>query len=315
MFSDVERPTPPRFVTRTLIATLVTVAFVLTAVLVIVTFILRGHVRQSVIEKLETGQRLLATLEERRAEDLRTQIATLAENPTLKAALDTYEAERRTASEEVRAQLVETVARELDKLSARLEADVLAARNFDGDVVAVSGRRARDWTGEYRRDLADTTFLTLPSGVFRALTVPVMLHDVELGSIQLAQALDDRYAMELSTLSGAQALIVSNDRVLATTLPANTLAALTPDTLRAFSAGTLTMLAGEEYAVRPLLQASDAGVYVLDSIDASARPLIRASLQTMGGLALGAFALAGLASLWLARTISRPIGTLSQSLS
>ena len=60
MFNNVARSTPPRFATRTLIATLATVAFVLTAVLVVVTLIVRDHVRRSVIEKLETGQRLFA---------------------------------------------------------------------------------------------------------------------------------------------------------------------------------------------------------------------------------------------------------------
>ena len=142
-----------------------------------------------------------------------------------------------------------------------------------------------------------------------------MLQDVELGSVQLAQALDDHYATELSTLSGARTLIVSNDRVLATTLRAEQVAALTPAALRTLAAGEAsTTIGGEEYAVRSLLQEGNAAVYVLDSIDASAWPLVRSSLQTMGGIALGAFALAGLASLWLARTISRPIDTLSGSL-
>lgn len=343
MFSDVKRRQPPRFVTRTLIATLATVAFVLSAVLIVVALTVRDHVRQSVIERLETGQRLLATLEQQRAEDLHTQVATLAESPTLKAALDTYAAERRTAPEEVRSQLVATVARELEKLASRLDADVLAARDPDGRVLAVTGRRAGDWqagrqqgsrqtgsdlefaSGERERQIqdltpiaaaagGDVTFLTLPSGVFRAITVPVMLQEVELGSVQLAQALDDRYAGELSALSGARTLIVSSDRVLATTLAAPKAAALTPEILRTFSAGELTRVGGEEYAVRPLLQGGGAAVYVLDSIDASARPLVRSSLQTMGGIAFGAFALAAIASLWLARTISRPIDTLSSSL-
>src|SRR5919108_707000 len=134
MSNELKRADPPRFVTRTLIATLAMVAFVLSAVLIVVTLTVRDHVRQSVIEKLETGQRLIATL------------------------------------------------------------------------------------------------------------------------------------------------------------------------------------ASEEYAVRPLLHEGDAAVYVLDSIDASARPLVASSLQTMGGIALGAFGLAAIASLWLARTISHPIGTLSSSL-
>jgi putative nucleotidyltransferase with HDIG domain len=317
MSTDVARSTPPRFVTRTLIATLATVAFVLSAVLIVVTLTVRDHVRRSVAEKLETGQRLLATLEKRRADDLRSQVATLADSPTLKAALDTYQAEKGTASEAVRSQLIETIGRELEKLSARMEPDVLAARDMDGEVLAVAGRRASDWRAEYGQPDVDTatSFLTLPSGVFRAVTIRIMLQDIELGTVQLAHALDDRYATELSNLSGARTLIVSNDRVLATTLAPDTVNALTPETLRTLAAGTLTMLAGEEYAARPLIQEEGTAVYVLDSIDASARPLVLSSLETMGAIAFGAFALAAIASLWLARTISRPIDTLSHALS
>src|SRR6188472_4142736 len=105
--SDVRASTPRRFVTRTLLATLSMVAFVLSAVLVLVTLSVRDHVRESVVEKLTTGKRLLATMEERRIDVLRSQAATLAESPTLKAALDTYHAERRTAPPAVRAQLLE----------------------------------------------------------------------------------------------------------------------------------------------------------------------------------------------------------------
>ncbi|HVH55850.1 MAG TPA: hypothetical protein VM791_06330, partial [Vicinamibacterales bacterium] len=194
---------PPRFVTRTLIVTLAMIAFVLTAVFVVVTLTVRDHVQRSVVEKLETGQRLLATLEQRRTGDLRTQVATLAENPTLKTALDTYEAERQVTSGAERSQLIATIGRELEKLAARFDADVLAARDLDGEVLAVSGRRAPDWTAGSPHTASETpeaTVLTLPSGVFRAVTVPITLQHVELGSVQLAQALDDRYATELSTL-------------------------------------------------------------------------------------------------------------------
>jgi putative nucleotidyltransferase with HDIG domain len=320
MFADLPRHTPPRFVVRTLVATLATVAFVLSAVLLVVTFSVRDHVRRSVVEKLETGQRLLATLEARRADDLRTQVATLAESPTLKAALDTYQAERRTATEAVRAQLIASIERELDKVAARLDSDVLAARDDEGIVLAVAGRRAADWTPARRRDAADAgdagdgTLLALGAGLFRAVTVPVTLQGTVLGTLQLAHALDDRYATELSALSGARTLIVADGRVLATTLPGATAALLTPATLETLAAGELTTLGGSEHAVRPLLQESGAAVYVLDSIEAAARPLVRSSLQTMAVIALGAFLLAGAASLRLARAISRPIDTLSTSL-
>lgn len=312
-----DRRPPPRFVTRTLVATLATVAFVLGAVLLVVSLSVRDHVRRSVVLKLETGQRLLATLEQRRADDLRAQVATLADSPMLKAALDTYQAERRAVPAAIRAQLVETVERELDKLARRLEPDVLAARDASGSVVAVAGRRAGDWRAADAAgdpEAADDAFLTLPSGIFRAMTVPVMLGEAEIGSIQVAYALDERYAAELSTLSNARTLIVSNGRVLATTLPEPAAASLTPETLRALSSSGMATVSGEEYAVRPLLQDGSAAVYVLDSVDAAAWPLVRSSLDTLALIALGAFALAAIASFWLARTISRPIDTLSRAL-
>lgn len=121
--------TPPRFVVRTLIVTLATVAFVLSAVLLVVTLNVSDRVRAGVADKLETGQRLLAALEERRAQELRTQVAMLAENSTLKAALDTYQSELKTTSAAGRRDLVETIAGELRKLADRIQPDVLEVRD------------------------------------------------------------------------------------------------------------------------------------------------------------------------------------------
>lgn len=315
MVSNVKRPAPPRFVTRTLVTTLATVAFVLSSVLMVVALSVRDHVRRSVIDKLETSQRLLVRLEERRMEDLRAHVASLADSPTLTAALDSYQAERRTAYAGGRAQLAATIEEELEKVVVRLQADVIMARDPDGGVLAVAGPLAGEWTAEYPADASqNTTFFALPSGVYRAVAIPVVLQGVELGSVQLAQALGQRYATELSALSGAHALIASEDHVRATTLPAGAAAALAGAGVQSVGGGGLAMLAGEEYAVRPLLRDGSTAVYVLDSIDASARPLVRASFQTIGSIAFGAFLLAAVASLWLARTISRPIDTLSKAL-
>ena len=92
------RTSPPRFVVRTTVATLIMVAGVLTAVFVGVALDVRERVRGAVRDKLDAGQRMLSALEERRAQELSVQVATLAENPTLKAAVDTYQAEIGTAN-------------------------------------------------------------------------------------------------------------------------------------------------------------------------------------------------------------------------
>ena len=86
------RRAPPRFVVRTTVATLVMVAGVLTAVFVGVTFDVRDRVHGAVMDKLEAGQRMLSALEAASRARAGVQVATLAENPTLKAAVDTYQA-------------------------------------------------------------------------------------------------------------------------------------------------------------------------------------------------------------------------------
>ncbi len=142
-----------------------------------------------------------------------------------------------------------------------------------------------------------------------------MLQGTEIGTLRLASAFDDRYARELSDLSGARALIVAGDRVVASTLPSAPGMAITPAKLRTMADQETVTLDAAQYAVRRLADHGVAQVYVLDSIDASSRPAVRSALRTMGVIALGAFALAGLASIWLSRTIARPIDTLSASLS
>jgi putative nucleotidyltransferase with HDIG domain len=310
-----KRRTPPRFVVRTLLATVLTVAFVLSAALLAVTYSGGALVRDSVTDRLERSQRLLAALEERRGEELRVQAATLAENSTLKAALDTYQTELRTTNREGRRELVATVARELDKLATRIHPDVLAVRDDGGAVLATAGRRSADWA--LRNTLPDglnAGFVSATGGVFRIASVPVALQDQPIGTLELATALDDRYAHELTDLSGERALIVSGDRVVASTLPSPAMMALTPTVVRALSGLDTVTLADSEYALRRLLQQGDAQVFVLESIDAAARPIIKGALRTLVAIAIGAFVLAGIASFWLARTISRPVDRMSSSL-
>ena len=313
------RASPPRFVVRTTIATLVMVAGVLSAVFVGFTINVRQRVRDAVSDKLEAGQRMLSALERRRANELTVVVAALAENSTLKAAVDTYHAEIGTANVVFRREMLVTIERELEKLAARIEPDVLAVTDPSGTVLAVAGRRTRDWPIEARvrpaYDHSGSAYVSTPSGVFQFAAAPLALQDTVIGTLQLAKALDEHYAQELSTISGTATLIASGSRIVASTLPANLSASLTPDTLRALPSMSAIELAGSEYAVRLLFQNGETAVYALDSIATSTRIPMEEALRAVLIIAIGSFALAGLASVWLARTISRPIDRLSKSLS
>jgi putative nucleotidyltransferase with HDIG domain len=313
------RTSPPRFVVRATVATLVMVAGVLTAVFVGVTLNVRDRVRGAVAEKLEAGQRMLSELELRRARELTIQVETLAENPTLKAAVDTYQAEGGSSNAHFRREMLATIDRELTKVAARVQPDVLAVTDSSGMVLAVAGRRSADWPLRARvrasHDGSGAAYVAMRSGVFQFASAPLALQDTEIGTLQIAKALDDRYAQELSALSGAATLIASGDKVIANTLPAGPSRSITPAILHALPSNENVQLGGNEYAVKLLFQDGEAKVYALDSVDASTRVPMQNALRAVLIIAMGAFALAGFASVWLAQTISRPIDRLSKSLS
>jgi hypothetical protein len=141
---------PRRFVVRTTIATLAMVATVLTAVFAGVAFTVRERVRAAVGEKLEAGQRTLAELEQRRARELTLQVAALAENANLKAAVATYIIEQRTTGSRYREGMLAAINRELSALASRTSLDVLAATDPSGTILAVAGRRNQDWPRQAR---------------------------------------------------------------------------------------------------------------------------------------------------------------------
>src|SRR4051812_49484825 len=99
-------------------------------------------------------------------------MAALAENPTLKAALDTYFTERRFsgASDE---QLRATVTGETAKLATQTPADVLAIVDTSGQIFTSAGPAAGRWPAGQKVDLptgALPTFQSvavLPQGAFR----------------------------------------------------------------------------------------------------------------------------------------------------
>jgi putative nucleotidyltransferase with HDIG domain len=309
------RSTPPRLVVRTSVVTLATVAVLLSVVFVFVTLDVRERVRAEVTDKLEARLRVLSALEDRRGDELASQVAMLAENSTLKAALDIYQSEMATSKHANKYELVSTVTRELEKIAARVKPDILAVTDASGRTVAAAGRLKAAWPDSMPSSVEGSSrFVSLGAGAYRLARADVGLQDTILGRLQLGTALDKEYARELSALSGAATLIATSQTVLTTTLPPAVAASLTPDVLRSLSSSRVARLGDGEYAVRELLQERDAGVYVLDSIDAASAPALAKAGRTILIMALVTFALAGLASVWLARTLARPIDSLSRSL-
>jgi putative nucleotidyltransferase with HDIG domain len=309
------RSTPPRLVVRTSVAILATVAMLLSAVFTVVTLDVRERVRAEVTDKLEARVRVLSALEERRGDELASQVAMLAKSSTLKNALDIYHSESASSKAANGYELVSTIIGELDTLAPRFASDILALTDASGRTVAASGPRKAAWPETIPSiDGPSSRLVSFGAGAYRVASIDVGLRDHVVGRLQLATALDKDYARELSELSGASTLIVTSGTVLTTTLPPAVAQSLTSDVLLRLPWSNVVRLDETEYAVRQLLQGRDAGVYVLDSIDAAAAPALLKAGRTILLMALVTFGVAGLMSVWLARTVARPIDSLSRSL-
>ena len=322
MTLETARRRPPRLVVKTLAVTFVTVFVLLVIVFVTVSVSVSEQVRASVTGSLESSQRMFAALETRRQHELAAQASALAENPTLKAALDTYQTEARTSSDAVKAQLLATIDGELKKVAASVDSDAVVLVDMRQNTLAAAGRlgerfpRGRTVALTSPKDSATFDGIArMGSAAFRVVAVPLQFSDGStVGTLYLATSLDAAYAEELARLAGTRTAILSDGLMVASTLPAGAarefeaaVAAKRPD------AGTMT-LNGESYAFRRLVMLGDTAFYALGSIDESSRGAMRQAMWNLGFTAVGAIALALLGSITLAGLLARPIGQLSSSL-
>jgi len=295
-----------------LTVTFATVAVILTIVFIVITLDVRDRVRAAETDKLRVSENVFTALETKRQQDQVAAMATLAENPTLKAALDTYFTERRfsgSSDEQLRA----TVMGEAAKLATQTPADVLAVVENNGRIFSSAGPAASHWRLGDTVDVprgSQATFQSvavLPTGAFRVTGARLTFGDRVIGALVAGTNLDANYAQELSNLSTAGVVITVNNAVVARTVPENVARDLVASKLTAATA----TLGGEEYAIRTMLASGPARIYTLTSIDAAARSAERDALVAVGLIAFGGFILAAIGSFILARLLSEPINRVS----
>jgi putative nucleotidyltransferase with HDIG domain len=309
---------PPRLVTRTLGVTFITVAVILSVVFTVLLVDARDRVRAAELEKLQVGERAYSRFETQRQREQAAALSAFGESSTLMTALDTYSSvATRPASGSIReAELQTTVAREVERLATLTSTDIAATMDPAGRVFASGGPAAALLApGEVVKSLvgpmASSGVAVLSSGTFRYASTPLRLGNRTVGTLLVGTVLGNEYARELARLSDAGIIITVNDSVVAGTASD----ALTRAVVASLGELRSTMtLNGEEYAIRPLLAAGVARIYMLASIDSAARAATRNALVALGTIALWAFVLAAFASLWLARTLTDPINHVSSTI-
>ena len=315
---------PPRLLVKAMTVAFGTVAVLLGLVFIVVTLSVRNQVRQTVASNLESTQRLFAAFETRRQHDLRGQAETLADNATLKAALDTYQTETQANLTTVRADLLETIDLVLDRAAARVESDAVVLVDSHHVALGAAGRMADRWPRNRHVSLVAGTapgstanfdgVAHMGDQVFRVVAVPLVLEETAIGTLYVATTLDQNYAQELDRLAGTRIAIVSDGLMIATTLAPRASRQFESALAESLPVDGAIALDGESYAFRRLVAVGDTVFYALGSIDESSQAAMRDSMRSLALIGVLGIALAGVGSFWLARTLSDPIGQLSSSL-
>ena len=312
---------PPRLIVKALVASFISVAALLGVVFMVVTVMVRNQVRDTVASSLEATQRLFAAVETRRQRELRAQAETLADNATLKAALDTYQSESGASRTGERADLLRTIDLVMENVAARVDSDAVVLVDAHQTALSAAGPMASRWPRHRPISLVASGdpasfdgIVRLADGIFRVVTVPVLLGDTAVGSLYVATSLDQMYAQDLDRLAGTRIAIVVDGLVLATTLSSVASREFESAVAVAQPVDGTIVIDGESYAFRRLVRVSDAVFYALGSIDESAAPALRDAMRNLALIAVLGITLAAIGSFWLARTLSAPIGQLSTSM-
>lgn len=307
----------PRLIVRTLAGTFVAILLILAAVFVVLTVEMRTWAARSVAADLETSARVFSAFEEQRRQQVLLLLENLAQEPELAAALFLLEATRNP-----QARAIPALRRYLRGAARRVGDDTLFVTDFTGTIVASAGPRQLSWKpgSIVPATLASMGFdgrervVQRPDGVFRVLAVHIPGTHAG-GTIYLATAVDDAYAARLASVTGAQVAITLGGQLVGTSLPKAPRVAL----LSAALAGDLPVagsleLNGERFETRRVLTRGPLQLHALDSVDGSIKHAHLEAFDVLALVALGALLLGAGASLWLARSVARPIDGLSRQL-
>jgi putative nucleotidyltransferase with HDIG domain len=306
----------PRLLVKVLCFAFAVIACVIVAVFVLFSWQTDARLTRSVVENMEASQLRFAGIDARLRREHALQAMALAENPTLKAAVDTYYSER--GNEHQLNQLRSTIETELAKLQQIMAVPALSVTDVRGVVLASAGPHKGDWPAGAHLSLrveengAPVDTVVLRNGhPYAATAVPLVLGRDVVGEFFLASPLDDAYAVNLAAEARADIAILLDGRVIASSTTAPLRRSL--ESVALPLRGTI-VIGGDEFVVQRLSSIDAGSVYALGSVTAAARD---ASSETGWVLLLagaGALLIAVVGSWWLARAVARPIDRLSNSL-
>ncbi|HET8948719.1 MAG TPA: HAMP domain-containing sensor histidine kinase, partial [Candidatus Polarisedimenticolia bacterium] len=293
----------------------------------------RTQTRRLLTATLAQHQQRMAAVQRSRTAELVRASVLLTESPTLRAALETYETERDRTGARC-SDLLETIQRELTRVASGLDRDlvvmtdprggVLAARAKDpGDIASATAALRQAAAGCAGLDddpvqdgapaPARSELVSFDGRLYQVGCVPIVLGGDVIGGLVLGDRLDQAWVDRVSDDLGADALVLSGGRVVASSRPGM------PEVLPGLreghghaGEGALLHLAGEELVAVavPLAkdaQAGDAQLVLMHSLTQALAPSDKSFRQVLLMYGLLSLVLAVAAASLVARSVLRPL--------
>src|SRR5262245_6162659 len=284
------------------------------------TYLVSVRVTRELEESLQheirsTGQ-LVEQLRTTRAQMFAMSARLIADAPTLKAAVDTNDPA--------------TVQNNATIYQNQLNSNLLLVTNKAGDVLATVGTSSRAaivvaTEPSVRKAIEGGESLSLipqPDGLLHLVTVPIVIglsHPDILGTLSVGFLLDDTFAQQLKQITGSEIAFGMDGQILASTLPQEARPAMSA-LLAASGPGTNSDVTfqDEEYVALPLSLSSASAAslatgpvaLILRSRTEQLR-FLRTIHTELGVTAVIAVILATVLSFAVARTITRPLATIT----
>ncbi len=201
---------------------------------------------------------------------------------------------------------------------SQVGADLFMVTGRRGEELAVIGEMGSRPVAPSAEDLAleprpTPAFWLHPAGILEVVSVPVPLGPEFLGVLSIGTLLDDSRAAQFKALSGADVAFAMGGIVRSSTLGVESHGALAP--LGAAPGQARLLIGSEEYAavIQPLDPGrGGAGPIAIIMRSRSERLRTLSAIQaTLAGIALGATLLAIVVSYGVARTITRPLASIT----
>jgi signal transduction histidine kinase/ActR/RegA family two-component response regulator len=321
-----------RLSTKAILLSIALTSFVITAVFVTLSIQIRNETKQLLQDMLNRSERQVLSIKEDNLAQLLWVSSQVANNPTLRAAMETYRLES-SPNAGTGTELLATLQNELDKIWTGLPNDLLVVTNEKGLVLAANGRMdSRPETGEdfsskpsLKHALdplapeGDQNFgvIQLQGQHYLVGTTPIELQGYLIGTLSLGDRIDSSFLPNLRAFFGGETVVTLGGRSIASTLPRSPEGVSGAEALASMGSGLIredgtARLGDEDYLITSmLLGKDDAGepvtLFLLRSLTQALRQPNQNLMKTLATQAVLAVLLGALLTWVAVRTSLRPL--------